>query len=34
VYVNEGEDFLLGTALLENKELYINFKTGEVLISN
>ncbi len=34
VYVNEGEDFLLGTALLENKELYINFKTREVLISN
>jgi clan AA aspartic protease len=32
--VNEGEDFLLGTALLENKELYINFKTREVLISN
>ena len=34
VYVNEGEDFLLGTALLENKELYINFKTSEVLVSN
>jgi clan AA aspartic protease len=33
VYVNEGNDFLLGTALLENKELYINFKTGEVLIT-
>jgi clan AA aspartic protease len=31
--VNEGEDFLLGTALLENKELYINYKTGEVLIT-
>jgi clan AA aspartic protease len=34
VLVNEGEDFLLGTALLENKELYINFKTREVLIRN
>ena len=33
VYVNEGNDFLLGTTLLKNKELYINFKTGEVLIS-
>jgi clan AA aspartic protease len=33
VYVNEGNDFLLGTSLLENKELYINFKTGEVLIT-
>ena len=33
VYVNEGNDFLLGTALLENKELYINFKSGEVLIT-
>jgi len=33
VYVNEGSDFLLGTGLLENKELYINFKTGEVLIT-
>lgn len=33
VYVNEGNDFLLGTALLENKELYINFRTGEVLIT-
>jgi clan AA aspartic protease len=34
VYVNEGSDFLLGTALLENKELYINFKTNEVLINS
>ena len=33
VYVNEGNDFLLGTALLANKELYVSFKTGEVLIS-
>ncbi len=33
VYVNEGQDFLLGTALLENTELYINFQTGEVLIT-
>lgn len=32
VLINNGEDFLLGTALLENRELYINFKTGEVLI--
>jgi clan AA aspartic protease len=34
VYINEGSDFLLGTALLEEKELYINFKTGEVLITS
>lgn len=34
VYVNEGNDFLLGTGLLENKEIYINFKTGEVLITS
>jgi clan AA aspartic protease len=33
VYVNQGNDFLLGTALLKNKELYINFKTSEVLIT-
>jgi clan AA aspartic protease len=32
--VNEGDDFLLGTALLENKELYINYKTSEVLITS
>lgn len=32
--VNEGEDFLLGTALLKEKELYINYKTGEVLITD
>jgi clan AA aspartic protease len=31
--INEGEDFLLGTALLEDKELYINYKTNEVLIT-
>ena len=33
VLVNDGEDFLLGTQLLTNKELYINYKTGEVLIT-
>lgn len=33
VYVNEGDDFLLGTQLLIEKELYINYKTGEVLIT-
>lgn len=33
VYLNEGDDFLLGTSLLENKELYINYKTGEVVIN-
>jgi clan AA aspartic protease len=33
VLINDGQDFLLGTQLLENKELYINFKTGEVLIT-
>lgn len=32
--VNDGADFLLGTALLAEKELYINYKTGEVLISS
>lgn len=31
VLVNKGNDFLLGTALLDNKELYINYKTKEVL---
>jgi clan AA aspartic protease len=34
VLINEGSDFLLGTALLGNKELYINFKTNEVLINS
>ena len=34
IIVNEGEDFLLGTKLLENTELYINYKTGEVLINS
>ncbi len=33
ILINDGDDFLLGTTLLENKELYINFKTGEVLIT-
>lgn len=33
VLVNDGDDYLLGTALLENKELYINYKTGEVVIN-
>lgn len=33
VLVNEGEDFLLGTQLLVNKELYINYRTGKVLIT-
>jgi clan AA aspartic protease len=33
VYVNKGNDFLLGTGLLEDKELYINYKTGEVLVT-
>jgi clan AA aspartic protease len=33
VLVNKGNDFLLGTALLENKELYINYKTSEVLLT-
>jgi clan AA aspartic protease len=34
VYVNKGGDFLLGTGLLENKELYINYKTKEVLVTD
>ncbi len=33
VLINDGDDYLLGTALLENAELYINYKTGEVLIT-
>lgn len=33
VIISEGEDYLLGTDLLENKELYINYKTGEVVIN-
>lgn len=33
IIINEGEDFLLGTGLLEKTELYINYKTGEVVIN-
>ena len=33
VLVNDGDDFLLGTQLLADKELYINYKTGEVVIT-
>lgn len=33
VIINDGNDFLLGTRLLEETELYINYKTGEVVIN-
>jgi clan AA aspartic protease len=33
VLVNDGQDFLLGTQLLAGKELYINYKTDVVLIT-
>lgn len=33
VIINNGDDFLLGTNLLVDCELYINFKTGEVFIT-
>lgn len=34
IIINDGNDFLIGTKLLEDKELYINYKSGEVVINH